>query len=254
MASGRVPKMVMTRIGFICRIGPPPEEIVVAGDLGLGGRAVLPALGLPRGAGAAAVAVVTGRACPPMAPGHAQGQQEEHGLHGAAGGEHHGGQAQDGADDIEHRHRLLLGEAHVDEPVVDVAPVGVHGALPVGQPAENGKAGVEDGQAQHEEGHGEGDDGVELEQALDGHGGQHKAQEGGAGVPHEDLGRVQVIGQKADAGAGQGGHQDGHLGLGHRQGDDQQGHGADGGHAAGQAVQPVDQVDGVGDGHDPDAR
>ena len=80
------------------------------------------------------------------------------------------------------------------------------------------KAGVKDGQAQHEEGHGKGDDGVELEQALDGHHRQHKAQEGGARVPHKDLGRVQVIGQKAHAAARQGGHEDGHVGLGHQPG------------------------------------
>ena len=135
-----------------------------------------------------------------------------------------------------------------------MAAVGVHGALPVGDAPDEGEAGVEDGQAQHEEGHREGDDGVELEQALDGHHRQDIPQEGGARVPHEDLGRVHVVGQEAQAPAGQGGHEDGHIGLADHQGDDQQGHGADGGHAAGQAVQAVDEVDGVGDGHDPDHR
>ena len=115
-------------------------------------------------------------------------------------------------------------------------------------------AGVEDGKTQHEEGDGKGDDHVELEQALNGHRSQNKAQKGRARVPHKDLGGVEVIGQKARTGTGQGRHEDGHLGLGHNEGDDQQGGGADGGHAAGQTVQAVDEVDGVGDAHDPEHR
>ena len=94
-------------------------------------------------------------------PGHgsgsAQGHQEHHGAHLAAGGQYHGGQAQNGADDIQHRHRLLLGEAHIDESVVYVAAVCVHGALSLGQSADHCKADIEDGQTQHEEGNGKGD-------------------------------------------------------------------------------------------------
>ncbi len=134
---------------------------------------------------------------------------------------------------------------------MDVAPVGVHGALAVGNPPDEGEAGVKNGQAQHQEGDGKGDDGVKLEQPLDGHHRQHIAQKGGPGVPHKNLGGVQVVGQKADAPPGQSGHEDGGGPVGHHQGDDQQGHGADGGHAAGQTVQAVNQVDGIGNGHNP---
>ena len=63
---------------------------------------------------------------------------------------------------------------------------GPWGSAP-GQLPQDGEAGVEDGQAQHQEGDGEGDDGVGLEQPLDGDGGQHEAQEGGAGVPMKIL-------------------------------------------------------------------
>ena len=80
------------------------------------------------------------------------------------------------------------------------------------------KAGVKDGQAQHQEGHHKGDDGVELEQALDGHGGQNIAQEGGAGVAHEHLGGVHVVGHEAHAGPHQGRHHHGHLALARRPG------------------------------------
>ena len=64
--------------------------------------------------------------------GHTQGSQEQHGLHDAVGGKNHGGQAQNGADDIQDGHGLLLGQAHVDQAVVDVTAVGGHGGLAVG--------------------------------------------------------------------------------------------------------------------------
>ena len=134
---------------------------------------------------------------------------------------------------------------------MDVAPVRVHGALTVGHPADHGKGRVKDGQAQDQEGHGKGDDGVELEEPLDGHGGQDVAQEGGAGIAHEHLGGVHIVGHEADAGPHESRHDDGHLGLGHQQGQHQHGGGRDGGDAVGKAVQPVDEVHGVGDAHDP---
>ena len=119
-------------------------------------------------------------------------------------------------------------------------------------PAQDGKAGVKDGQAQHKEGDREGNNGVGLEQAINGDSGQNEAQESGAGVPHKDLGGVEVVGQEADAGSGQGGHKQGGVGFGHRKGNDQHGHGADGGYAAGQTVQAVNEVYRVGDAHNPE--
>ena len=56
---------------------------------------------------------------------------------------------------------------------MDVAAVGVHGALTVGDAPDKGKGGVKDGQSQNQKRHCEGDDRVELEKALDGHGGQN---------------------------------------------------------------------------------
>ena len=137
---------------------------------------------------------------------------------------------------------------------MDVPPVGVHRALPVGDAPDKGEGGVENGQAQNQEGHGEGDHRVELEQPLDGHSGQNITQEGGPGVPHKHLGGVEVVRHKAHTGPYQRRHNDGHLRLGGQQGDDQHGGGRDGGDAVGQAVQPVDEVYGVGDGHNPQHR
>ena len=137
---------------------------------------------------------------------------------------------------------------------MDVAPVGMHGALAVGNPADKGKGGVKDGQAQNQEGHREGDHRVKLEQALDGHGGQDISQERGPGVPHEHLGGIQVVGHKAHTGPHQSRHDDGHLKLRGHQGDNQHRGGGDGGHAVRQTVQAVDQVYRVGNGHNPQHR
>ena len=137
---------------------------------------------------------------------------------------------------------------------MDVAPVGVHGALAVGDAADEGKGGVKDGQSQNQEWHRKGDDGIKLEQALDGHGGQDVTQEGGAGVAHEHLGGVHVVGHEAHAGPHQGRHHHSHLKLPADEGNYKHCGGGDGGDAVGQAVQAVDQVHRVGDGNNPKHR
>ncbi len=133
-----------------------------------------------------------------------------------------------------------------------MAAIRVHGALAVEQPAAEGKQRVHQGDGQRQQRHGKGDNGIELEQAQHGHGGKHIAQQQCAGVAHENLGGVEVIGDEADTAAHQRGQDHGDIALGHGHGNHQHGNGADGGNAAGKAVQPVDQVHGVGDAYDPD--
>lgn len=98
---------------------------------------------------------------------HRQRHQKEHRLDRAARRQHHGGKAEDTADDVQRRDGLLLVEAHVDEAVVDVAAVRRHRVLPVGKAADDGKERVEHRQAQDQERHRERHDGVILEKALD---------------------------------------------------------------------------------------
>ena len=181
-----------------------------------------------------------------------KGQGHHQGFHPPVGGQHHSRQAEHGADAVEDGHGLLLAEAHVDEPVMDVPPVRLHGVLPVADPAQDGKDGVEKGQGQHQEGEQEGDDGVGLEHADDGHGGQHITQQQGPRIPGKDLGRVEVIGDEAQAGARQGRHDDGHVPFADQQGDHQHSHASDAADPHGQTVQPVDQVDGIGHQNDPE--
>ena len=120
------------------------------------------------------------------------------------------------------------------------------------QAEDNSKAGVKDRHPQHEEGDNKGDNGVKFEQALDTGHGHHITQQGGTGVPHKNLGGRPVIGQEADAAPGQGAGDDGHTWIGIDQGDDDQAHAGDGRHASRQAVQAVNQIDGIGDEDNPE--
>ena len=135
---------------------------------------------------------------------------------------------------------------------MDVLPIRLEGTFPVVQAEDDSKAGVKDGHPQHKEGDDKGDDGVKFEQALDTGHSHHITQQGGTGVPHENLGGRPVIGQEADAAACQRAGDDGHAWVRVDQGDDDQAHTGDGGHASRQAVQAVDEVDGVGDEDDPE--
>ena len=132
-----------------------------------------------------------------------------------------------------------------------MALVRVEGALAVGDAPAEGKDCVGEGQGQRQHGHEEGEHGVELEQAHNGGGGQNEAQQLGAHVPHEYLGRVHVVGHKAQTGPGEGYQDDGDHRLRHQQGDYQHRGGAYGGHAHRQPVQAVYQVHGVGATHYP---
>ena len=134
---------------------------------------------------------------------HQHGGEEDEGLGSGAVGQQNRCQTQNAGEHIHDGNALLLAQAHVDEPVVDVAPVGGHGVLALGQTADDRKAHIEEGHAQDQERDHEGDHRIHLEQALDRNGGQQEAQEGGAGVAHEDLGGVEIIGNEAQAGTQQ---------------------------------------------------
>src|SRR5512136_2552612 len=107
-------------------------------------------------------------------------------------------------------------------------------------------------------GHGEEQELLLDEQGDDGHG---AAERKGPDVAHEHFGRVAVVPEEAEAGAGEGPDEDGQLGRLRHAGDvevagpvgvardvgqGRQGRRADQGQPDGQAVQAVGQVDGVG--------
>ncbi len=73
-------------------------------------------------------------------------------------------------------------------------------------------------------------------------------------VAHEDLRRRPVVAQEADAGAGGGGHENYRQRVAVDERIDQEARRDDRHDAAGQSVEPVDEVDGVGDADDPQYR
>ena len=92
-------------------------------------------------------------------------------------------------------------------------------------------------------------------------GGHEQAQEQRAGIAHEGPGRVEVVGQEADA------HPEGDHGderaevvgreiaqVDEAQAVDGEGAGRDGHDPGGEPVEAVDEVDGVGDDDDPQRR
>ena len=88
--------------------------------------------------------------------------------------------------------------------MVHMAAVGMHRALALGDAADDREADIEDRQTEHKERHGKRDDRIHLEQAVDGDGREHKAEECRAGVAHEDLCRVEIIRDEARARADDG--------------------------------------------------
>ena len=135
-----------------------------------------------------------------------------------------------------------------------MAAVGLHRVLAVGDAAQECKADIEDRDAEDEERHGEGDDGVHLEQACNGERGQDVAQKRRAGVAHEDLRGVHIIRDEAQAGAEERAEDDDDVDLLDHERDHDQRRRGDGRHTDGQPVEAVNEVDGVRDGDDPDDR
>ena len=135
---------------------------------------------------------------------------------------------------------------------MEMAAVGLHRVLAVGNTAQEGKADIEDWDTEDEERHGKGDNGIHLEQARNGKRGKNIAEKGRAGVAHENFRRVHVIRDKAEACAEERTEDDGDVGLLHHERHDDQGRGRDGRHTDGEAVEAVDKIDGVGDSDDPD--
>ena len=133
-------------------------------------------------------------------------------------------------------------------------PVGVKGALPAPQPPEHGEGRVRERDGQCQQRHEKADERVKFQQTQHAHGAQRETEKLRTGVAHEDARRAAVIGQKAQTGAVERGQQHRHRGRRDGQSHQQHAQRADGGHADGQPVQPVDQVDGVGAGDDPQHR
>ena len=81
---------------------------------------------------------------------------------------------------------------------------------------------------------------------------QGETEEIGTAVAHENTGGIEVVAQKAQAAAGEGGGQQPGGRLVQAETHREQAHGGDATHAGSQAVEAIEPVDGVGDAHKPD--
>ena len=98
---------------------------------------------------------------------HAHGDGKRNDRHDdaydARRGQQHRREAEDGRNGVEHGNGLLLAQAHVQQLVVEVSPVGMEGALSVQDAACEGKYSIRKRNGQREHRQDKGDDGVELE-------------------------------------------------------------------------------------------
>ena len=179
-------------------------------------------------------------------------QDEEHGVLDQAAKVPHQAAAdgEDGGPGVDDQHGLALREALVEQAVVHVPAVGLLDGLVVEGAADNGTRRVDNGHARDHDGHCQRRDARETRRAHEADDAKRRSQEQGAGVTHKDARRVEIVEEEGDA---HGDEHDGHEGRvvaheGHRE--DEKTAGADTGDAGSKAVEAVDEVDYVGEGHE----
>ena len=124
--------------------------------------------------------------------------------------------------------------------------------LPAQHPPGHGEQRVADGEAERDDGNEQRHRGGGLLVGLERGRREHEAHEEAAAVPHEDRRRVEVVAEEPQQAAGQADHEEGHEGAVVREA-----HPEDGGRggqrdAGGEAVEAVDEVEGVRDAHNPE--
>ncbi len=130
--------------------------------------------------------------------------------------------------------------------VVNVVPVGMEWMLPAGGAADDGQAGVGQRQDQCQQRRHEGQRLGAGEAALHSQPAQDEAEHQAARIAQEHAGRMEIVAQKGQAGAGQGGGGDG---IATEQPEEDAG---DGGGAGGEPVDAVEQVEGVAHADEPE--
>ena len=142
-----------------------------------------------------------------------------------------------------------MAQAHVQQLVVEVSPVGMEGALSVQDAACKRKYRVRKRNGKRKHRQDKCNDGIELEHTDDRDRCQNIAQQQRTGVAHEYLRRIEVIRDKAQASAAERGEDncDIDVCIGHKKRHDKHRQRRDGGNAAGKSVKPIDEVDRVCD-------
>jgi len=218
-------------------LGHPAAEGAVEGGLA---QAVLgivaeqgPALPLPPQGAQAAV--------------KGQGQQQKAGQQDVLGqmAQKQGHQGPQEGQAVEGQHREAVAEAEIENPVMHMGAIGPEGMAALQQALAHDPQGVDDGQAEEDEGDHGLDAGGRLLGEEHGQEPEQEAEGQAAGIAHEDAGRIGVVAQKAEQPAHEGGAQGHDRGVADLHGQQQEGPQGQGGETAGQAVETIEEVDGV---------
>ena len=150
---------------------------------------------------------------------------------------------------------MLLVHTHINQPVMQVLTIRMERMLPFCKSSQNRPQRIDNRQPHHEEWNTKGYHRIDLKEALYRNNGQHKPQKHRARIPHEYLCRIQVIRQKAKARACKYSRNHRYRWISRRK----QRHGKERKRgnrrdAACKSIKAVDQVDCIGNAHNPDNR
>ncbi len=166
--------------------------------------------------------------------------------------EEDGTDAKKSGNGVENENGSSLGKSHINEFVMKMAAIGRKRTFSLAESADNGNEGIAGGKSQNEEGNEKRNQRVEFKHTENGDGRQRVTEDQCARIAHKHFCGVEIKGKKAETRACK---QKGKQGdVTHRGADDggenktERGNYGD---AAGKSVQAVNQVDGVGNAHDP---
>lgn len=166
----------------------------------------------------------------------------------------HGGEAKQRDDDAPNvnLNRCPGGAlSAIDQSVVDVVPVGGEKGLTAHHPPANGEKGVEDRVSEREQRDQYQHDGVGLLGRLERRQREEHPEGERAGISQEDSRGVKIPAQEPEKRPSEKDHHDRHVVIAQPDGDHRVYRGGEEADSGGQTIQPVGEVDGIGDADDP---
>jgi hypothetical protein len=143
------------------------------------------------------------------------------------------------------------GKAAGQETVVDVAAVWAEDGLAAEEAAGDGESGIEEGDGKCNEGSGHAEEGGGFLGPDDAEAAEEEADGEATAIAHEDGGGVEVVGEETEEGAEEGGSDEGEGVIAAEDGAEEGGGGGEDADAHGEAIEPIDEVEGIGTGDEP---
>ena len=166
----------------------------------------------------------------------------------------HGTETEERADDVHQQHGLALRETEIEQAVMKMSLIRLEDRHAAAVAAHDGERRVEDRQAERQDRHDQRDRRGALDGTDDRDAREHKAEELAARVAHEDLGRVEIVLQKAQGCPCHGDDDQGRQELVQVISQEEHRNGCDESDAGCQAVEAVDEVHRIGEADDPENR